>query len=663
MKFFLYLGFFFLSFVALAQNPKIKGLEAQLKTATTPEEQIELYIKLSKEYRNISFEQSLGYAKKAKELAKQNGDSTALSSAFNSIGVAYDLYGNYSKATSYYYKSLRISEAIGDSTGMSTNYNNIANIFDIRNDIPKSIEYYNKSLEIARAIKDTASVARAIINLGSSYQLLGQSDKALFYLKEGSRLYTLVKNEQGIVMSANNLGFIHSERGEWKTAITQHNRALELATNSNNYLDVAYSLSGLAVANFTGKQYDKALQYALENLRILKELNSKDEIQIAAMILNDIYLEKGDYRKAHEYLTLHSQYKDSVHNAAIDLKITELQLTYRNEKAEQENQLLKVERRLKNQQLERNTIIQVCILALLLIACMAAFVFFRSRQHLHGINQLLMQNSVVLSQQKAELTDQAKLLHDQKEELEKLNTVKDRLFSVIAHDLKGPLVSLKGLLHIAATGSVPEDKFKMLLAKLETSQQNALWLLDNLLVWAKTQMRGIAFRPKNVNAHTLAQETLHLLQPQAQQKSITLHNNIDEADVVTADPETTKIVFRNLISNAIKFSYTGGAISLNSVRIPGYLELSVTDEGVGIQQDVIDKLFVARNYSSSGTANEKGSGLGLALCKEFIEQNGGFISVESKFRNGSTFKFTLPLAADAVDQPTKTQPVLESELY
>src|SRR5690606_8824487 len=141
-----------------------------------------------------------------------------------------------------------------------------------------------------------------------------------------------------------------------------------------------------------------------------------------------------------------------------------------------ENQLLKVERRLKNQQLERNTIIQVCILALLLMACVAAFVFFRSRQHLHGINQLLTHNSVILSQQKAELTEQAKLLHDQKEELEKLNTVKDRLFSVIAHDLKGPLVSLKGLLHIAATGSVPEDKFKMLLSKLETSQQNALWL-------------------------------------------------------------------------------------------------------------------------------------------------------------------------------------------
>ncbi|MCC9135443.1 tetratricopeptide repeat protein [Pontibacter silvestris] len=650
MKFLLLIVCFLSTFSIIAQQSDEKELKAKLEASTDPAQQVRLLCELSKLSCNVSLSSSLTYGKKAAALAKEEDNKAGLALAYNSIGIAYDTYGDYSKATDYYYKSLRIREAIADSSGISASYNNIGSIYSEQQKYPEATELFIKSLHIAESIHDTASAARSINNLGSIYQQQGDLKKALTYILRGLQLKEQVNDLPGVLISLNNAGFLYSETGEWEKAINYHRRALKLNTTEGNSLEKAYALYGMAQAYMFGKRPDLALPYALQNLKVVQAINSKNEIQIAAELLNNIYIELGDYENAHEYLTLQNQYKDSLHNTEVDLKIAELQLAYEKEKTEQENLLLKAQHNLQEEELERRKAVLYSTVSLFIMACFIALIFFKGRQGLRVANKLLLQknqevlhHSAVLSKQKEELATQAALLQTQKEELERLNTVKDRLFSVIAHDLRGPLVSLKGLIGIVASGAVPMDKLKGFMSTLETSQQNALALLDNLLIWAKSQMQGMEIKPETLQLYKLVQENVTLLQPQAVQKEITLKNDVKPEATIFADKEMVKLILRNLISNAIKFCNANDVIRITAVSVNTHMVITVKDSGVGMSEDTLAQLFSSQNYTTRGTANEKGSGIGLTLCKELITYNNGHINVKSEPGKGSAFIFTVPI--------------------
>lgn len=643
MKFLLFISCLFVVFQVGAQPNRITELQKMLQRTTDPEEQINLLCDISKASLPGSPTRSLAYSIKAMKLASQHDNKNGLALAYNRMGIAYHVSGNMREASRYLYKSLDLRERIGDSVGMSSSYNNVAIILNQSGDPEGAIKLYNKSIRISAALGDTADIARTYHNLGELYLKLKKYEDALYFAKKSIALKELIKAENTLFNTLNITGTIYRLKGDWKKAIPYHQHALKIAAKTGSGLDDALSLNNLVLAYIDGKNYAEALPLAQRSLKIASDLNALSEINQAATNLNVLYTKIGDFKKAHTYLVMHLQYKDSIQNSAINAEMHQLQLAYEKTHAEKENLLLKAERNLKDEQLERNKVIQIFIIVLLLTALVAAFVFFRGKQRLHLVNRLLLENSNTLSSQKEALTKQATLLQVQKQELERLHAVKDRLFSVIAHDLKGPLASLQGLLKLAAMGAVPEAKFKSFMSTLATSQQNALWLLDNLLVWAKSQMQGFSFVAVESSLYDLAQENIILLQPQAQQKGISLVNTISEDTIVLVDTETVKLIFRNLISNAIKFCKSGESVTLAAQQQGEMLLVSVKDTGIGIKKEVLAKLFSNTNYSSNGTANEKGSGLGLTLCKEFVQQNGGTIWVESEAGIGSTFYFTLPL--------------------
>ncbi|WP_299754394.1 tetratricopeptide repeat-containing sensor histidine kinase [uncultured Pontibacter sp.] len=601
------------------------------------------------------------YGNKAIKLAQELGNQKGLALAYNNVGVAYDIYGNYSEASSYYYKSLQIREAIGDSAGLSASYNNIASIFATQGDYIKSIELYTASMEISEAIHDTIAVAHALGNLGNVYQQQKDLDRALDYSLRGIQLFK-PEQEASSLISLNNIGFIYSEIGEWGKALTYHNKALSISRKIGSTLDEAYSLSGMAKAYMTADKPEMALPYALKNVELLLELNSKDEVKIGAELLNNLYVKLGDYENAHKYLTLQNQYADSVQAAAVKTKLSELEFKYENEKAAQENLLLKAQTNLQQQMIQRRNTAQLFTGALLLLVGALAVVFFMGRRRKHKLNDLLIQknkdvldHSIALTSQKERLASQAELLREQKEELEKLNSVKDKLFSVIAHDLKGPLTSLQGLLQLIAKDAVPPDKLKPFMASLEASQQNSLWLLDNLLLWSRMQMRGLTVKPEATELSTLVQQNIRLLGPQANSKNINFAYDIAESHILYADKEMANLVLRNLLANAIKFSKTGGSIFIDSQLQDDSVTITVRDTGIGISAEKLALLFSGNSTSSKGTADEKGSGLGLQLCQYFIDRNGGSIWVESELGQGSTFYFKLPAFDFCSIEPVSNQ--------
>ncbi|MFM7856971.1 MAG: sensor histidine kinase, partial [Flammeovirgaceae bacterium] len=245
-----------------------------------------------------------------------------------------------------------------------------------------------------------------------------------------------------------------------------------------------------------------------------------------------------------------------------------------------------------------------------------------------------------------QLDARTKLVGEQNVELQKMNATKDKFFSIIAHDLKGPLNSLTGFsnLLIGHIDKLSKEDIKYLASNFEKTLKNVALLLENLLDWSRSQSGQINFTPEIFNITKVLQQNIELLTGQAKNKNIRIesvmpHESID----VKAHKQSTNTVIRNLISNAIKFTPNGGLITLGVKLKNDEVIIWIQDNGVGISAEAIQKLFRADvKHSTKGTANEIGTGLGLLLCKEFVEKNGGRIWVESVVGEGSLFQFTLP---------------------
>lgn len=234
-------------------------------------------------------------------------------------------------------------------------------------------------------------------------------------------------------------------------------------------------------------------------------------------------------------------------------------------------------------------------------------------------------------------------IQQQNVQLEEVNSVKDKLFSVVSHDIKGPLSSLHLALNLAKSGSLSSEEFQQLSAGLELRLIQTTEFIDNLLQWAKLQMKGETFEPDRLNLSELALESVRLLEPECTVKGIILKNNLHGDLDAFADLNMMRSVLRNLITNAIKFTKPKGSITLSAYRVDNKIIISVADTGVGIPKRNRERLFTLTTITTQGTQQEKGTGLGLILCKEFVEKNGGRIWFETEDEKGTTFFFSLPM--------------------
>ncbi len=233
------------------------------------------------------------------------------------------------------------------------------------------------------------------------------------------------------------------------------------------------------------------------------------------------------------------------------------------------------------------------------------------------------------------------------EQLRELNASKDKFFSIISHDLRSPFTTILGYTRVIAEEGLEyfeRDELKVLFDDLATSTENLYKLLENLLTWSRVQLGGMDFQPASIDIHEIVAWNVSLFASQANYKEVALSHAVPEHTYAYADQNMVDTVVRNLISNALKFTGAAGSIVVSSNMMNTYLEVAVSDSGVGIEQENIEHLFrIDTKYKTTGTAGEKGTGLGLILCKDFIEKNQGRIWVESEVGKGTTFAFTLPL--------------------
>jgi two-component system, sensor histidine kinase LadS len=284
-----------------------------------------------------------------------------------------------------------------------------------------------------------------------------------------------------------------------------------------------------------------------------------------------------------------------------------------------------------------------CIIQMLLIS----FAIGNRWNMVNKEHQLLREHELSRRQEEKEnLENEVRLrteeIQTQNERLEEVNRIKDKLFSVVSHDIKGPLTSMQLALGLIKRKTISKEEFQELAVILETRFNQTTAFIENLLQWASIQMKGIKFDPVVLSPAEIARNTVALLDFEMKNKNITVTNLIDEAVTVVADVNMVNSIMRNLLMNAIKFTPKDGSIRMCLEQKDGTVTISIADTGVGIPEANRAKLFSMGTVTTQGTRQEKGTGLGLLLCKEFVERNGGKIWFESEERKGTTFYFTLP---------------------
>ncbi|MBN1116966.1 MAG: PAS domain-containing sensor histidine kinase [Bacteroidales bacterium] len=272
-------------------------------------------------------------------------------------------------------------------------------------------------------------------------------------------------------------------------------------------------------------------------------------------------------------------------------------------------------------------------------------------ESLKEINTLLEERQEKIQLQSEELNKQALELKKSNKQLEELNATKNKFFSIIAHDLKNPFQAIFGFSELLMRNFEDfEGNQRMeLLTMIKSSSESAYNLLENLLQWARTQTDRIKYNPSLLNIHEVIEQNVLLGQPNAEKKNISIHTVLDCSGIVWADSNMINLVIRNLISNAIKFTPNNGEITVycNNINNNKKCRVSIADSGIGISKENTKKLFrIDEYFSTTGTAGESGTGLGLIICKEFVEKNKGVLEIESELNKGTTFSFTLPLKAD-----------------
>jgi len=246
-------------------------------------------------------------------------------------------------------------------------------------------------------------------------------------------------------------------------------------------------------------------------------------------------------------------------------------------------------------------------------------------------------------QQKEEIAANEKLLQHQTQELTDVNAFKNRLFSIIAHDLKSPIYALKNLFQNMEQYDLPAEEIKGMVPEVVNELTYTTSLMENLLLWARSQMQSDAVKPRQIDIPGLITDVTKLLRLQAAAKQIRVKVEADNTIFAFADKDMVNLILRNLLSNAIKYTPEKGAITVGARKDPAGVEIYVKDTGMGISGATLEKINLNNYYTTKGTAGESGTGLGLMLCREFLARNGGKMHIESQPGKGSVFSFTLPL--------------------
>ena len=550
----------------------------------------------------------------ALEIYKRLGHKKGIVKENIRLGVVENRKGNYDQASAYFLQALKVSEKNRDKAGIMESYITLGEVSANRKLHDKAIEYLQKAEKISLELPFSNLKLNLYSDLGTSFSAKGDFEKAIFYFQKGIS-QSDTPQMMGLHISLfNGLADVYAKSGDVDKAIALHLAALEKSRKINNLIREFNSLMGLA-RSYAAKDAKKALVYLDQALQLAKIKNSNKQLLEVLSTIASLQARQANYKAAFDAKNQQYNIADSFYYKDIALKISDLQAQYELNKSEAKVQQLKFIN--SRQVLEQNIMLWIIGGSVSLLIVLSAY-FFKIR----NLNRLLNQSNTALSAS---------------------NVVKDKLFSILAHDLRAPLNSVISLLDLINKGWLNEEEKTMMMNKLAVHCNASMETLDLLLQWGQMQLKGVMLNQVIINPAEIIERNISLFLEAALHKSILIEKSIGTDVSVFADADHLNFIIRNLLSNAIKFTPEGGTIKLSVQRKSDSAEVlfTIKDNGVGISEERLSSVFTTDSVSTNGTNNEKGTSLGLVICKEFVLANHGEIWVISKLGLGSEFFFTL----------------------
>jgi signal transduction histidine kinase len=592
------------------------------------------------------------------------GESTALST----YAYLYFEKGEIEKAHDYNMRALEIAETYNLSKEKLKALNNMALDYLLQGESEKSLTKFLEALSTAKLVNDIDMMARININIASLYSDNGDYETSLVFLEKAKQLNIKHNKKDILPYTLINLASEYSEVEKYEEALDLVDKSILYFKKENikDWLSHGYELKG--TIELSKKNYQKALfwlkkseelcdeidfkygytivynglseaylaineleiseEYALKSLNVSTELNIAKSIEKSNLLLAEIYHKNGDDKKAYSYQKTYTDLYEKSSNEKFKkgLGILRSKIKFENQKKQL---ILDQNKAIAKQKNYVYLAISVSIIIFLILI----FIYRTNKLQRKYYKELQKKQDILLKHE---------------EELNLSIKTKDKLFSIIAHDLKGPINSFHLLMKMSMNESISKEDYDALFPKALQDIQGISDMLNNLLMWARTQMKGITLKQINVDINQIINKTISILQPIAKKKEINILNKVPESTISFSDRNHLSIVIRNLISNAIKFTKENGEIIIGVTELETEWQIEVADNGIGMNEDTLNMLFKNEHVKSTyGTNEEKGTGLGLSICKEMVEGNGGKIWATSIQNQGTIIYFTVLKKSDS----------------
>lgn len=575
-----------------------------------------------------NYPSALRYYLKSLDIFKSVNDIERISIVQNDLGIVNTYIGNYEVALTYYFSSLKLKEGRAPTSSISNTLANIGDVYNNLQNYSTAEKYFSRALANAN---NTQSKMVLQTKMAGVIAELNRVSEAKTYIYQALSGLLLTGNNTLIAFAYMTLGKVFLKAAQQDSAFATFEKALHLYKTYGGRNGVVEATNQLAYILILNEKHPQAIDMLLAVLPLADSLQIKDKLRETNEYLSLAYEKKGSFEMALFFRKRSNELKDSINSGQKNAIISAAQLQYETEHKNKEIELLTKEneytRQLRNFWL---------IIASLFVG-VALLVYARYYQKKRTYE--------VLEQKNEEIRIKNEILQKTTSELGELVATKDKFFSIIAHDLKNPFntILLISSVFNDDTEQYSEEDFRIMGKNLHKTASNAYKLLENLLEWSRMQIGKVEFNPSGFSVSDVVKVLVESLEATARTKNITIDYDDETEHFLFADKNMIELILRNLITNAIKFSFPDSRIGILIEKETNQYHIHIKDCGVGISADNQRRLFhIDGNISSRGTADESGTGLGLILCKEMAEKHRGSISVTSEKNKGSIFTLTIP---------------------
>ncbi|MFD2823137.1 ATP-binding protein [Lacinutrix iliipiscaria] len=677
---------FFTIFLGYSQTEELESLYIQVAFQDPDTTKVNTSIRIIKIlYKENDYDKALKYIRESEKLSNDLKYTTGIAEIAYYKGLIFSKKEDYINAVDSYVKSKELYTTLADTLGVARINNSLALIEIERGNYDKGLQLSLSAMKELEKRGLKKELRDSYKNLATAYNNMKADNQAIEFFEKTLDLEDELSNKEGIIEANKSLGDLYASQNDYQRAIYYYDNVLLNIDDSDSILrgDV---LTKLGYSYLQLNNLEDAKEYLTQGLRLNRRLNNHQGVLTALNATGDLYLRErksiiaerllseatdlgrtlknndelinnyrlrakldsleNDFRLAYIWQKRHFDLKNQVERRRI-AESESLQnqsiSTIENTKdlsvsAREENKALisqhEKEKKASQDEIDRlKFIFYLLLIALAITSTFLILIYLKRNNSIKYTKELEDKNRQINLQNEAIL--------DQSKNLEDINQVKDKLFSIVSHDLKDSLTSIKGFIDLLKDGSLSQEEFNHLIPELSENANNASLLLFNLLNWSKSQMQSLESKPSLFDVQEVFSEKIKLIEQKTEKKGIKIED-LSLRDFVYADRSMVEIIIQNLLTNAVKFCKAGDTITIANHISNGNSLISITDTGVGISKENQDQLFKNNSFTTIGTKNEKGTGLGLTICKELVELNHGKIWVESTEHVGSTFYVELP---------------------